>query len=197
MALIEESQSEETLEQVAITDTSKGVRSPLLSTSTFSEPEIMASDKVKGLSLKAQPPSEKDAIEPIAIVGFSMEFPQDTTSSEALWDIMMKKRSTASEFPKSRMNTDSMYHPDANRRGQVSCVEKDCILFGHCLIGAVRYLLPEATLLEKILPVLMLHSLQPRQLMQQAWIHSSAFFWNLLTKRSRMVSCSQSQLFEQ
>lgn len=60
-----------------------------------------------------------DPIEPIAIVGFSMGFPQDATTSDALWDIMMNKRTTVSEFPKERININSIYHPDTNRRGQV------------------------------------------------------------------------------
>jgi hypothetical protein len=59
-------------------------------------------------------------LEPIAIVGYSMGFPQDAVNSEALWDILMKKRNTATEFPPDRLNANSVYHPDANRRGQVS-----------------------------------------------------------------------------
>lgn len=64
-------------------------------------------------------------MEPIAIVGFSIGFPQDATNAEAFWDIMMKKRSTATAFPKDRMNIDAIYHPDTNRRGQVSHEEHD------------------------------------------------------------------------
>ncbi|CAI7646607.1 unnamed protein product [Penicillium glandicola] len=55
--------------------------------------------------------------EPIAIIGFSFKFPQDATTSDALWDLMLQKRSTATTIPKERMNSDSMYHPDAQRRG--------------------------------------------------------------------------------
>jgi acyl transferase domain-containing protein len=60
-----------------------------------------------------------DSFEAIAVVGFSIKFPQDATSEDALWKILMEKRNTATVIPKSRMNTDSMYHPDPNRRGQV------------------------------------------------------------------------------
>ncbi|KAF2650360.1 putative polyketide synthase [Lophiostoma macrostomum CBS 122681] len=62
------------------------------------------------------------AVEPIAIVGFSLGFPQDAVNSEALWEIMMKKRNTATDFPPDRFNADSVYHPDTNRRGQVKHV---------------------------------------------------------------------------
>jgi hypothetical protein len=67
----------------------------------------------------------EDGLEPIAVVGFSIGFPQEATSAEAFWEIMMKKKSTATNFPKSRMNIDSMYHPDASRRGQVS-INREC-----------------------------------------------------------------------
>lgn len=64
--------------------------------------------------------TSKDMLEPIAIIGYSLGFPQDVTSSDAFWETMMKKRNTATEFPKERMNINSIYHPDSNRRGQVS-----------------------------------------------------------------------------
>jgi acyl transferase domain-containing protein len=60
-----------------------------------------------------------DPFEPIAAVGFAIRFPQDATNEDALWKILMEKRNTATVIPKSRMNIDSMYHPDPNRRGQV------------------------------------------------------------------------------
>ncbi|KAH8645577.1 hypothetical protein BGZ60DRAFT_535878 [Tricladium varicosporioides] len=63
---------------------------------------------------------DNDLLEPIAIVGFSIGFPQDATSSDALWKIMMEKRTTSTDFPKNRMNVDAIYHPDPNRRGQIS-----------------------------------------------------------------------------
>jgi hypothetical protein len=58
--------------------------------------------------------------EPIAIIGFSFTFPQDATTSDALWNLMLEKRSTATPIPKERMNSDSMYHPDPQRRGTVN-----------------------------------------------------------------------------
>lgn len=61
-----------------------------------------------------------DKLEAIAVVGLSMGFPQGATSSEAFWDILIQKRNTASDFPNARMNINALYHPDLNRRGQVS-----------------------------------------------------------------------------
>lgn len=67
------------------------------------------------------PPSiHTDRLEAIAVVGFSIGFPQDATSSDAFWEVLMEKRNTASTIPNARMNIDALYHPDTNRRGQVS-----------------------------------------------------------------------------
>ena len=63
---------------------------------------------------------DQDKLEPIAVVGISFGFPQNATSSEAFWDILMKKGNTGTEFPPERLSTDQLYHPDPNRRGQVS-----------------------------------------------------------------------------
>ncbi|KAH8690541.1 polyketide synthase [Talaromyces proteolyticus] len=58
-----------------------------------------------------------DKLEPIAIVGFSFQFP-DAEDSESLWKIMVEKRCTVIETPKDRINVDAWYHPDSSRRGQ-------------------------------------------------------------------------------
>jgi acyl transferase domain-containing protein len=53
--------------------------------------------------------------EGIAIIGFSLEFPQDATSSEGFWKMMAEKRCAMTEFPPDRLNIDAFYHPDPNR----------------------------------------------------------------------------------
>ncbi|KAE8137530.1 putative polyketide synthase [Aspergillus pseudotamarii] len=55
----------------------------------------------------------------IAVVGLSLGFPQDVTTSDALWELMWNKRNTATKVPSERLNIDSIYHPDRHRRGQV------------------------------------------------------------------------------
>jgi len=52
--------------------------------------------------------------EGIAIIGFSLEFPQDATSSERFWKMMAEKRCAMTEFPPDRLNIDAFYHPDSN-----------------------------------------------------------------------------------
>ena len=68
----------------------------------------------------AQVHRNTDKFEPVAIVGLSFEVPQDVTSSDAFWKLLMSKGNTATEFPKNRLAISAMYHPDRNRRGQVS-----------------------------------------------------------------------------
>ena len=57
----------------------------------------------------------EDSVEPVAIVGFSLKFPQDATSPEAFWNMLVQKRCSMTEWPKERLNLDAFYHPDGNR----------------------------------------------------------------------------------
>lgn len=57
----------------------------------------------------------RDKLDPIAIVGFSLKFPQDATSPEAFWKMMLEKRCAMTEWPKDRLNLEAFYHPDGNR----------------------------------------------------------------------------------
>jgi len=52
---------------------------------------------------------------PLAIIGFSLRFPQDAVSPESFWKLIMEKRCTSSDFPLGRMNIDAHHHPDINR----------------------------------------------------------------------------------
>lgn len=56
-----------------------------------------------------------DRLEPIAVVGFSLKFPQEATSADAFWDMMMEKRCAMTEWPKERLNLEAFYPPDTNR----------------------------------------------------------------------------------
>lgn len=59
-------------------------------------------------------------MEDIAIVGFSLRFPQDAVSPEAFWKMLLEGRSAATEVPESRFNINAFYHPDPDRLGSVS-----------------------------------------------------------------------------
>ena len=59
-------------------------------------------------------------MEDIAIIGFSLRFPQDAVSPESFWDMLMEGRSAVTEVPESRFNINAFYHPDPDRLGTVS-----------------------------------------------------------------------------
>lgn len=59
---------------------------------------------------------EDEKIESIAIIGFSLQFPQEATSPEAFWNMMAKKRCATTEFPTKRLDADANHHPDVNKR---------------------------------------------------------------------------------
>ena len=58
-------------------------------------------------------------MEPLAIVGLSLKFPQDATSPEAFWEMLMRKQSGMTEVPKDRFNVDAHYIPCGERTNVV------------------------------------------------------------------------------
>ena len=60
------------------------------------------------------------ALEPLAIVGFSLKFPQEATSQEAFWSMLMEKRCAMTEWPSDRLNVEAFYHADKTRNDTVS-----------------------------------------------------------------------------
>ncbi|KAF2864665.1 hypothetical protein BDV95DRAFT_508906 [Massariosphaeria phaeospora] len=64
-------------------------------------------------------PQPTDVLEPLAIVGFSIKFPGDANTSEAFWRMISEKRCASTDFPESRLNIDSFYHPDGTRTDSV------------------------------------------------------------------------------
>jgi hypothetical protein len=62
---------------------------------------------------------EDDILEPIAIIGMSLKFPQDATSPESFWKMMEEKRCAMTEWPEDRLNIDAFYHPDKNKNYSV------------------------------------------------------------------------------
>lgn len=60
-----------------------------------------------------------DALEPIAVVGLATRFPQQATSTDSLWELLLQARSTWSSIPKERFNAEAFYHPDPEHGGTV------------------------------------------------------------------------------
>ncbi|KAL9125409.1 MAG: hypothetical protein Q9217_005385 [Psora testacea] len=63
---------------------------------------------------------EKDIKEPIAIIGFSMRFPQEATSPDEFWKMLYQGRSAMTEIPKDRFNLQAFYHPDSSRISSIN-----------------------------------------------------------------------------
>ena len=61
----------------------------------------------------------QEIVEPIAVVGLSLKFPQDATSPEAFWKMIMEKRCAVTEIPAHRQETDSFYGIDKSRNDTV------------------------------------------------------------------------------
>ncbi|MCJ1395075.1 hypothetical protein MMC18_007956 [Xylographa bjoerkii] len=63
--------------------------------------------------------SNGDTIESVAIVGFSLTFPEDATSAEAFWSMLTEGRCASADFPKNRMNVDAFYDPSKDGEGSI------------------------------------------------------------------------------
>ena len=62
---------------------------------------------------------EQDLLEPIAVIGYSLRFPQDASSSAAFWQMLVDGVCTSGDIPKDRFNLESFYHEDPSRVGTV------------------------------------------------------------------------------
>lgn len=60
-----------------------------------------------------------DKIMPIAVVGLALRFPQDATSPEKFWQMMVEGRSARAEVPKDRFNIDAFHRAGESRTGSV------------------------------------------------------------------------------
>jgi len=56
-------------------------------------------------------------VEPIALAGFAHKLPQDVTTAESLWQMLLERRSTMTEVPKNRWNIDGYRKSHGNRAG--------------------------------------------------------------------------------
>ncbi|EAW07064.1 putative polyketide synthase [Aspergillus clavatus NRRL 1] len=65
-------------------------------------------------------PAHTDKLKPLAIVGLDLRFPQDATSAEELWKMLLEKRCAMTEYPKDRMEIDSLYHPNSRRKDTIA-----------------------------------------------------------------------------
>ncbi|KAI0870487.1 beta-ketoacyl synthase [Hypoxylon argillaceum] len=77
---------------------------------------------------------EGDLLEPLAIVGLLLKFPQDATSPDEFWKMILEKRCAMTEFPSDRFNIDAFYGLDNSRADTITprgghFVKEDLYLF--------------------------------------------------------------------
>lgn len=59
-------------------------------------------------------PLKSNIDQPIAVIGMALRFPQDATSPEKFWEMLIDGRSARTEVPKERYNVDSHYRSDSS-----------------------------------------------------------------------------------
>ena len=58
---------------------------------------------------------EPVTLEPIAIIGYSLRFPQEADHPEAFWNMLLEGRCASTDIPADRLNIDAFYHPSGDR----------------------------------------------------------------------------------
>ena len=78
---------------------------------------------------------------PVAVIGFSVNFPQ-ATSSAAFWRMLVEGRSARTVVPPERFNINNFYHPDEGRRDTVSAVSQNSSRFEKTVYALTPYQIP-------------------------------------------------------
>ena len=65
---------------------------------------------------------ESDKMEPIAIIGLSLRFPQEATTPQTFWKMLMEKRSAMTDVPSERFNVSGFYDGGEHMTGMVRCL---------------------------------------------------------------------------
>lgn len=60
-----------------------------------------------------------DVLEPLAIIGFGLEYPQDAKTPEGLWRVLKEKRDVMTVWPSDRLNLDAFFYRDEGQKQQV------------------------------------------------------------------------------
>ena len=143
------------------------------------------SNASNGLGEEGKPFQDK-RLEPIAVVGFSLKFPQEAATSEGFWRLMTERRCAMTDWPKERLNVDAFYHPDNGRPDTVIPLFYDH--YTSVLIGfTLRYHSKGVTSLKNPLGTSMHRSSLLHRPKRPRWILSIAFFWKLPKGLLRMV----------
>lgn len=66
------------------------------------------------------PTPDEDGLEPIAIIGFALKYPQDARNPQSFWQMLEEKRCAMTAWPKDRINLEAFHHDDDDRENNVS-----------------------------------------------------------------------------
>ena len=99
--------------------------------------------------------NKQDTLEPIAVIGIALKFPQDATSPEAFWEMLIQGRSALTEIPRDRFNLDAFWSENSEIAGTVQTKSIICSKqMPHrldCLAdSSIRSMCEEVTLSKKI-----------------------------------------------
>lgn len=138
---------------------------------------------------------QEDQLEPIAVVGVALKFPQDATSPAGFWKMMEEKRCAMTEWPSDRINLNAFYHTDNERRdtvlSRISLAKFKSFPYIDPSLMLNSFRREEATFYRKTWQPLMLRSFRSPLKKRCQWIHSSGCSWRLHTERLRMVRNSR------
>ena len=62
-------------------------------------------------TIDQEPDEDQDLLEPIAVIGFALKFPQDATSPAEFWKMMEDKVNAMTEIPPNRFDINTLYKP--------------------------------------------------------------------------------------
>lgn len=57
-------------------------------------------------------PGQSMSEDDIALIGMAIKFPEDATSTESFWKMLMDRRSALSDVPEDRYNIDAFWSPE-------------------------------------------------------------------------------------
>ena len=57
--------------------------------------------------------------DPIAVVGFSLRFPQDADSTESFWEMLSQGKNAMTDFPSTKFNIDAFHGRKGAMNGTV------------------------------------------------------------------------------
>lgn len=67
---------------------------------------------------------QQDVLEPIAIIGFALKYPQDAKTPLSFWKMLEEKKCAQTAWPKDRINLEAFYHADDDVKKNVSSMTR-------------------------------------------------------------------------